>query len=303
VTASANPQKVVLTVDVLPDHVHPTNAAWQAKVLVTAMNESRQPIAVQTDTPIQLTTDVGVLNPAFATIAAGRARTPEIQLTSTRAGTGTLWAWTDTGEMVRAAVEYHNAEPTQIALKALPKRTVNDGRTAVNVTVFLQDETSGIVKAGEDMQVKLTSSLGTPKPSVLSIAKGQFVGEAVLTSAMAGNAEITATTPGLTAGVASVEFAFPYLLVLLAGLGGLVGALVRSSGDTFSGAWWRHLLGSVASICSRRSAWWHRFRNYRFLSSSSRRRTSLRRSSSDFSVATTHAHGFPIQWRDRQRHS
>jgi hypothetical protein len=232
---------------VLPDHVHPFNSSWQAKVLVTAVNASRQPIAVQADTPIQLATDAGVVSPAFAVIEAGHARTKEqIQITATRAGGDTVWAWTDNGDLGRAAVEYHNAMPSALAIKALPTRTLNDGRTAVNVTVFLQDETSNTVKSEEDVEVKLTSSVGTLSPSIVSVKKGQFVGEAMLTSATAGMAEITATSPGLKSAAASVEFMFPYLLVLLAGVGGVVGALVRSSSDTFTGAWWWHLLGSMA---------------------------------------------------------
>jgi hypothetical protein len=222
------------------------NASWQTKVLVTAVNESRQPIAVPVNTAIYLATDAGIVTPAVTTIEPGHARpTNPIQLTSNRPGTGTLWAWTDAGELGRAAVEYHNPRPDQLSVKALPTRALNDGRTAVHVTVFLQDESSRTVKAEEDMQVQLTSSVGTPAPAALLIAKGQFVGEAMLTAATAGIAEITATAPGMRSGVASVVFVFPYFLVLMAALGGLVGALLRSSGVTFTGTWWWHLLGSL----------------------------------------------------------
>ena len=34
----------------LPQHIHPAKASWRAAVLVTAINETRQPIAVQEDT-------------------------------------------------------------------------------------------------------------------------------------------------------------------------------------------------------------------------------------------------------------
>ena len=242
----AAPQRILLAVDVLPDHVHPLNASWKTNVLVTAVNESRQPIAVPVVTAIYLATDAGIVMPATATIQVGHARsTEQIQLISNRAGTGTLWAWTDSGELGRAAVEYHNPVPELLAVKALPTRTLNDGRAAIHVTVFLQDETSRTARAEEDMKVQLTSSVGSPTPSTLSIAKGQFVGEAILTSATAGVAEITATAPGLKSGVASVEFVFPYFLVLVAALGGVVGALVRSSGVSFTGKWWWHLLGSL----------------------------------------------------------
>jgi hypothetical protein len=244
--SGAAPQKILIAVDMMPEHVHPLNASWQTKVLVTAVNASRQPIAVPVDTAIYLATDAGIVTPAVTTIEVGHARPANpVQLTSNRPGTGTLWAWTDSGELGRAAVEYHNPRPDQLSVKALPTRTLNDGRTAVHVTVFLQDESSRAVKADEDTQVQLTASVGTPAPAALTIAKGQFVGEAMLTSATAGIAEITATAPGLRSGVASVIFVFPYFLVLMAAVGGLVGALLRSSGVSFTGTWWWHLLGSL----------------------------------------------------------
>jgi hypothetical protein len=245
--AAATLPKIMLAVDVLPKHVHPSNGSWQAKVLVTAVDENGQPVAVQTDTPIQLAIDIGLVSPGQVQIEAGHARTGQpIQVTSDKPGTGRLWAWTDNGGVGRTSVDYHNPMPTQLAVKGVPSHTLNDGRTAAKITVFLQDEESDTVKAEEDVQVKLISSVGTPNPSMVSIPRGQFVGEATLTSATAGVAEITATTPGLKPGVASVEFVFPYLLVLLAAAGGMVGALVQSGGATFTGAWRWHLSGSLA---------------------------------------------------------
>jgi hypothetical protein len=80
---------------------------------------------------------------------------------------------------------------------------------------------------------------------VIAVPRGQFVAETILTSATAGIAEITASAAGLRSGLTNVEFVFPYLLVAVAAAGGLVGALVRSSGETFTGAWWWHLSGSL----------------------------------------------------------
>jgi hypothetical protein len=244
---AASEQRVKLAIDVLPDHVHPSNSVWTAKVLVTAVDANRQPIPVRSATSVQLSTDAGLISPAAVTIEPGHARASgQIQVTSNKAGAGTIWAWTDDGDLYRAGVEYHSPTATQLTVKALPTRTINDGRTAINVTVFLQDEGAGYVKAEEDVLVKLTSTIGTLKPSTLSVPKGQFVGEAVLTSATAGVAEITASGAGVRSGLTTVEFVFPYLLVACAALGGLVGALVRSSGETYKGAWWWHLSHSLA---------------------------------------------------------
>ena len=245
-SATARDERIRLSIDVLPDHVHPTNAVWLAKVLVSAVDANRQPVPVRTATSVQLSTDAGTVSPATITIEPGHARaTEQVQLTANKPGAGTVWAWTDDGDLYRAAVEYHNPVAVQLAVKALPTRTLNDGRTAINVTVFLQDEGGGYVNGAEDVQVKLTSSIGTLKPSTLSVAKGQFVGEAMLTSATAGVAEITASGAGLRSGTTTVEFVFPYLLVACAALGGLIGALVRSSGESYKGAWWWHLAQSL----------------------------------------------------------
>jgi hypothetical protein len=235
-----------LQLDVLPQHVHPANALWRALILVTAINASRQPVAVQADTVVSFATDIGRIAPAQSRIEAGKARTTEpIQLISDRPGTGTIWAWTDTGSLTQASVEYHDAVPTQLLVRGLPSRAVNDGKTAVNVTVFLEDETAATASAEQDVSVKLTSSVGTPSPSELAIPKGRFYGEAVLTSPTSGIAEITATAPRLKPGAAEVEFVFPLLLVTLAGAGGLIGSVARIGRQLFSGVWWWHLLGSV----------------------------------------------------------
>lgn len=237
---------IALNLDVLPQHVHPSNASWRALVLVTAFNETKQPIAVPADTVVYLATDIGQVTPAVSRIEAGKARTAEsIQLTSDRAGGGTLWAWTDAGRLTAAAVEYHEPVPTQLVVKGLPSHVVNDGKTAVNVTVFLQDDTAATATADHDVSVKLTSSVGTPSPSDLSIPKGKFFAEAFLTSPTSGTAEITATAPRFKPGSVLVEFVFPFLLITLAGAGGLIGSVVRSGRRLFTGAWRWHLLGSV----------------------------------------------------------
>jgi hypothetical protein len=234
-----------LAVDVLPQHVHPANALWRAVVLVTAINETRQPIAVPADTSVHLATDIGLVTPTFSQINAGKARTGEIAVTADRAGSGTLWAWTDAGQLTAATVEYHDAVPTQLLVKALPSRAVNDGRTAVRVTVFLQDETGATASADHDVMVNLTSSVGSPSPSEVLIPKGRFFGEAIVTSPVSGKAEITATSARLKHGSALTEFVFPFLLVVLAATGGLVGSVVRSGRQLLTGAWWWHVAGSV----------------------------------------------------------
>ena len=133
--------------DVLPQHVYPANALWRAIVLVTAINETRQPIAVSADTSVHLATDAAFLIAAFAQInAEGRASGRD------RRDHKSGGQWDAVGvDRCRSAGgrnhQYHDAAPTQLLVKALPSRVVNDGRTAVRVTVFLQDEAAGTVSA------------------------------------------------------------------------------------------------------------------------------------------------------------
>ena len=248
--AAAGAQTVSLAVDVLPQHVHPNGAAWKAIVLVTAINDARQPVAVQADTVVRFATEIGNVSPMEALIKAGKARvTDTIQLTSQRPGNEKIWAWTDdNGNVTEATVEYHQAVPSQLLVTGLPSQVVNDGRTVVNVTVFLRDETAATAASVDNIDVKLTSSIGTPKPSTLSIPKGSFFAEAQLTSATSGLAAITATAPGLQSGSTEVRFVFPILLVVLAGVGGLIGSVVRSGRQMFAGAaravWW-HLVSGI----------------------------------------------------------
>jgi hypothetical protein len=247
-SGSAPNTGLTLGVDVLPRHVHRAAAQWRALVLVTTLNANRQPAAVSADTPVHLATDFGVVTPAYSHVDAGKARVAEtIQVSSDRPGTGTLWAWTDTGRLTATAVEYHDALPSQLLVKGSPGRAVNSGKTPIVVTVFLQDETAAMACADSDVAVKLTSSMGTASPSDLTIPKGKFFAEAVLTSATAGTAEITATGPKLKTASARVYFVFPWLLVALAAAGGVIGAVVKAGGETFVGAWWWHLLGHVGT--------------------------------------------------------
>jgi hypothetical protein len=234
-----------LGVDVLPQHVHPVGAAWNALVLITAFNDARQPSAVPVDTGVHLAADIGIVSTPYVEIKAGKARASTVQLTSSHSGEGTVWAWTDDGNLTKAIVDYHEAVPSQILVTGLPGKVVNDGKSMVNVTVFLQDETGATARSTEDLSVKLISSIGTPSPSTVPIPKGQFYGEALLASAISGQAAITATAPGLKSGSTQVQFVFPFLLVALASIGGMIGSVVRSGRDAFGSDIVRHLLGSI----------------------------------------------------------
>ncbi len=234
-----------LDVTVLPQHVHASHASWHAQVLLTAVKDG-EPAAVKTDTDVYVATDIGLIAPAMSKIVTGQARTSEpIQLTSTTAGSGTVWAWTDTGRVTEVPVEYHEAVPVQLVVKALPLRDVNDGSTPVTVTIFLQDDSAVGASADKDITVDLITTSGTLNPRHISIAKGTPYGEATLTSAASGEAQITAHAAGFTDQTATVTFVMPWMLVLTAAVGGFLGALVGTGTETFTAAWWHQMIGHI----------------------------------------------------------
>jgi hypothetical protein len=234
-----------LDVTVLPQHVHPSHSSWHAQVLLTAVKDG-EPAAVKTDTDVYLATDIGLIAPAMSKIVTGQARTNEpIQLTSTTAGTGTVWAWTDTGRVTEVPVDYHEAVPVQLLVKALPLRDVNDGSTPVTVTIFLQDDSAVGASADKDIVVDLITTSGTLNPRHISIAKGTPYAEATLTSAASGEAQITAHAAGFTDQTATVTFVMPWMLVLTAAVGGFLGALVGTGTETFTSAWWHQMIGHI----------------------------------------------------------
>ncbi|HEY1911783.1 MAG TPA: hypothetical protein VGG73_12730 [Vicinamibacterales bacterium] len=234
-----------LDVTVLPQHVHASHSSWHAQVLLTAIKDG-EPAAVKTDTDVYLATDIGLVTPAMSKIVTGQARTSEpIQLTSTTAGSGTVWAWTDTGRVTEVAVDYHEAVPVQLVVKALPLRDVNDGSTPVTVTIFLQDDSAIGASADRDIPVDLITTSGTLNPRQVLIAKGAPFAEASLTSAASGDAQITAHAAGFVDQSASVTFVMPWMLVLTAAVGGFLGALVGTGTETFSAAWWHQMIGHI----------------------------------------------------------
>ena len=104
--------------------------------------------------------------------------------------------------------------------------------------------------------MNLTSALGQFERNLVKILQGQYCSDTTqLTSRNAGDVLIRAKAGiDLAADESKVTFpSFPWHLVLLAAVGGLVGALVASSSGLASGRWWASVwrslvLGAVLGV-------------------------------------------------------
>lgn len=244
------PSEPGLHLEVLPFDIHPRAAKWRAEVWVVAVDHEGRPTAAAAPVPVRLAATLGALAPTQVLIAAGDVRPPDaIQLTSSKPGREKVWAWSDvSGKTVAAEAVFHEALPSQMRVVAQPSRAVNSGKSLVRVTVILLDDANTPASyPQQDLNVTLTSSLGTLEPRVLPIAKGSISGEALLTSTATGRTVVKASALHLPDAEASVTFLFPWLMIGLAAAGGWLGATFRSGKLQFSRLWGPHLGANLLS--------------------------------------------------------
>ena len=239
-----------IRLDVLPPRIHPHTGNWESKIWVAALDAHGVPLPAPQQLKVRFAAELGKVSPVETAIPAGSAtNVDEVQLVSKRAGQDVVRAWLSTGaEPVRCGVEYEKEEPTKLLLDVHPKKALNSGQTPVIVTVLLQDELNHCTSTDKPLTVTLTATQGHFQPSEIIIPSGKFSGEATLTSSIQGKVTVTARTEGME-DRSEVEFTFPWKLVIFAALGGLLGALLRDSKNTFSRRWfhyaWRNLLVGI----------------------------------------------------------
>jgi hypothetical protein len=109
------------------------------------------------------------------------------------------------------------------------------------VQVCLLDEAGVLTVAADGVNVVL-SPAGQFSKGMVPIAANSSCSEMVTwTAAKSGPANVIAESTGLPKAEAAVTFpAFPWYLVWLAALGGIIGALISHSDGLFSTQWWAH---------------------------------------------------------------
>lgn len=234
-----------LSLEVLPGRVMPKQGIWNASVFVTALDVRGEPMDVAEDLTVRLAVTLGSIVPQVIVIKKGTSTYSEdIRVTATTPGTERVHAYAPrVAKGFEKQIQYDPPRPSRLLVHAAPSRAANSGRTPVEIVVILQDEHHNPAAFSDrPLPVALTSSLGTLSRHEGVILKGTTsAGPFVLRSARAGSAEVTARAEGLPESSITVTFEFPWLLVLIAALGGAVGVVLRSPRGIGTRQVWGHL--------------------------------------------------------------
>jgi len=228
---------------------------WQASVAIAAQAANGALVPVASDTIVHLTPNLGQLSASDVTLRHGDASTFNlpVTLTSRQAGTDSIVAESTLGS-ASAQVIYEPPQPAHLRLAVGAPQFDLVGNSVAKAMVCLEDAGNSVASfADHPLQVRLTSTFGEPPAAVVVVPQNGICSEeSKLTSRDAGSAVLTAqSVSGLEPDDAQIIFpAFPWHLVMLALLGGFVGAFVTSFSGVISRRWWSHvwrnlLLGAI----------------------------------------------------------
>ncbi len=246
---TGEPGATKLNIHVVPEEIYPAaNGGWMTSVLLTALDNAGNIAPVLQNVHVLLTTHLGTVSPREILLARGADSSygQEIVLTSSRDGEDLLRAVSTLGP-AELRVTYQAALPARLGVLPPTQTVLNDGKTEVAIDICLYDAANGLTSYSDrDVNVTATSTRGTVEPSLLTIPKATSCAKAKVHSARDGESVISVKGPtSLAEGNATVKFLFPYMLILLAALGGFLGGLVKGYGKLATSQWWKHLLSSV----------------------------------------------------------
>jgi hypothetical protein len=255
--------KIQIFVTPLPVSGNAIAHTWTAAVSIAALSQEGGFLPVTNAVPIHFTSGVGQISPSDVTLQPGDLSTfgkPAI-LTSARAGKDTVQAISSLGTAGPVEVDYLLPPPTQLRISLGVPQVLANGSSTVTAQVCLLDEAGVLTVAADSVNIVL-SPAGQFSKGVVPIAANSSCSDMVTwTAAKSGLATVIAESTGLPKAESSVTFpAFPWYLVWLAALGGIVGALVLHSDGLFSSQWWAHawrglvvgaLMGAIVYLLAR----------------------------------------------------
>ncbi len=250
--ASGQARKIQLYVEPIPVYGNAVDHIWKANVSVAALGDQNSLAPVSADVPIHFNASSGRLAPPDIVLSAGQFSNFEkpVLLTADRFGKGIVDAVSSLGPAGPVEVEYLQPPPTQLRLSLGIPILTGTGSSTASVQICLLDESGAVTASDQDIQVTLTAP-GQLASSVLTIQHDSYCSNLIVWTSGSGPASIRAEAAGLKSDTNSITFlSFPWYFVLLAAVGGLLGALVSSSGDLFSVRWWSYtwrglVLGAV----------------------------------------------------------
>jgi hypothetical protein len=215
---------------------------WKADVSIAAFGEHDELLPVGVTVQVHLTSDFGRFSPADIVLQPGDVSTFDkpATLIADRAGKDAVQAFSSLGTAGPLEVDYLQAPPTQLLLSLGSPQLLGSGAASATVQVCLGDDAGAPAASAKDIQVVLRAR-GQLSKSVVPIAAGYPCSEQVTWTSQAGTADIEANSGDLKKAQRSLVFPqFPWYLVWLAALGGVVGAMVLHSEGLFSRQWWSH---------------------------------------------------------------
>jgi hypothetical protein len=234
-------KKIQLYVQPLPVYGNAVDRVWKASVSVAAEGPNDELIAVAEDVPIHFTTSFGDLSASDITLSRGQFSNFEkpVVLTVNRAGQGSVAAISSLGSAGPVNVDYLEPPPAQLRLSLGTPQLSGSGSSSSTVQVCLLDEAGGLTASTQNVAVTLSGPGQFSKP-VFTIPPQSLCGEQILwTSGGSGSATIRAESDGIAKDEQTISFpAFPWYFVWLAAVGGVIGALIVSSGSLFASSWW-----------------------------------------------------------------
>lgn len=240
-----------LKIYVQPDQVDqdPESGKWRTQIALALVGANEELIAADQDLPLHLLADKGQFNQSNVTIRKDQTSTFDnpVTLSSDQAGSDVVRVLSQM-PAVEQTVVYQNPHPAKLRLEANPSSVVNDGKSPVNIVVMLQDNAKTMVNAPTETTVVLASSRGSIDPMV-KIPAGQCCAQATLTAAQHGTANVTATGALLESGQTSATFLFPWMMIIMAAVGGLLGAFTHNPRAALGAHWWQVLvLGLIFGV-------------------------------------------------------
>jgi hypothetical protein len=227
---------------VVPDEIDPVGRSWTAAVGLALLGPNGQPLAAGNELPIRLSARFGHVSPSVATIHRGQiAVTDDVSLVADRPGTDTIAALSAFGTVEKRLV-FNAPLPAKLRVEVNPPDVINDGRSEIIVSVLLLDgDNHPTPTPDRPLCATVSASLGDLRERTICIDAGNFSKETMLTSTRHGEARIIARAVGLEEASTTARFLFPWLLVIVSTVGGIVGSFLRSGQ-----LWARHLRRNLA---------------------------------------------------------
>jgi len=206
---------------------------WHATVVVGLHDAENHYLPPDKNSSGKLFANLATVAPTDVTWDPTSPWSTSAVLTSSQPGQDTLRLASSLGSTELSPVNYSLPPATQIVLSAAPSVT-NDGRVKVPVSVRLTDNEGNEAPAVADTDIEFRVSLGSVDPDRVIIKAGKAVPDTgvSITSARNGTATVEASGLNLKDGTANIHFDFPIRLLVMAGIGGIIGSLVRKPKST-----------------------------------------------------------------------